>query len=59
VEAVPVEILLRGADRVGVEGDLREGDRVVTEHPSVLMLLSDGLRVHPVAPAASTEGSGA
>lgn len=56
-EAVPVEVLLRGEERVVVEGAIREGDRVVTEHPSVLMLLSDGAAIRPVGDSASGGGA--
>lgn len=58
VESVPVEVRLRGAELAVVEGDLRVGDRVVTEHPSILMLLSDGISVHPVEPSAPWRASG-
>ncbi len=58
VEAVPVEVRLRGSELAVVEGDLRVGDRVVTEHPSILMLLSDGASVHPVESSAPWRASG-
>ncbi|HEX6201732.1 MAG TPA: hypothetical protein VF100_01940, partial [Thermoanaerobaculia bacterium] len=58
VEAVPVTVRLRGTARAVVEvatangAGLAEGDRVVAEHPSLLMTLASGMEVRPVdAPA--------
>lgn len=53
--AVPVTVRQRGSDRAVVEGTgtggagLEPGDRVVAEHPSVLMTLASGMEVRPAA----------
>lgn len=54
--AVPVSVRLRGSERAvvevagrGAEG-LGPGDRVVAEHPSLLMTLASGMEVRPADP---------
>ena len=42
LKMVPVKVLLRGHDGVGVTGALKAGDRVVVAHESVLLQLHDG-----------------
>lgn len=47
---VTVEPLLRGETTAAVRGELREGDRVIVAHPSVLMTLADGQTVRANRP---------
>lgn len=57
VESLPVRALLRGDRGVVVEGPLAPGDRVVVEHPSILMTLSDGLSVSQLELESQGEGT--
>ncbi len=48
LRVVALTVTTRSLDQAIVEGDLREGDRVVVARPSRLMDLADGMPVHAV-----------
>lgn len=48
LRVVPVAVMTRSLNQAIVQGDLREGDRVVVARPSRLMELAAGMPVHAV-----------